>query len=161
MSVEDLPEVDFWIRIDRNLNADQRTLRRSSWEVSSSVYAANDRVSVISPESYDIEHSPGTAPVKVVVRREEKDLLVRKVSGKTVDADCSPRDRTAYEDSAQKASVREIAKLLDIFSRLSLNYVLFTVSHHLSCMTMSLPGQHHCDRKIAGIWPLSFKNSSL
>jgi len=91
-----MPELDFWIRIDRNRNT--KTPHRKASDVSSSIYEAKDEV-------------------KVALQEDE---LIPKRSS------CRPLIQSQYPASAQQASVREISKVLHIFSNESTNYVLLT-----------------------------------
>lgn len=121
LKVEDMPELDFWIRIDRSPDRTKPSRKPSD---SSSVYLASDRVSVICFSSTSMVIFTCRFILKVAVNYQEDQLVDRSA--------CHALVQSQYPDSAQQASLREISKVLDIFSKESTNYVLLTARLHFA-----------------------------
>jgi hypothetical protein len=114
-----MPELDFWIRIDRG--PDRGPSRKPS-DASSSVYPADDKVSLTHSASSGLVIFTCCSTSKVVVNYREDQLVDQST--------CHPLFQSQYR--AQKASLREISKVLAIFSKESTNYVLLTVRLHFA-----------------------------
>lgn len=76
--------------------------------------------------------SPTDTPSKVRVDHTEDRLIVDRGT-------CRSLFHGQYLAPEQQATVREIAKVLNIFSKESVNYVLPTVWSRFACITADLP----------------------
>lgn len=83
------------------------------------------------------------SPFKVGVGYDEDQLITDRST-------CHRLVHSHYPVSVHQASIREISKVLAIFSKESTNYVLLTVSLHFVFTVMGLPSRYHA-RKTAGI----------